>query len=60
MADIKDIKEWIASNLNVETYDGEINEFVDWATGINEITGSKIQGVDENTQISGKSIRKLI
>lgn len=60
MDDIKVIKDWLSKTLKTEVYDGKINEYVDWTTGINELTGSKISGLDENAVISGKSIRDLI
>ena len=44
----------------MDLYTGKINEFVDWVSGVNSISGTKIQGVDENTKISGESIRKLL
>lgn len=44
----------------METYKGTINEFVDWTSGINELTNIRIQGVDEDHPISGESIRNLI
>ena len=44
----------------METFKGEINEFVDWTTGINSITGNKVSGVSEQTPISGQSIRELL
>ena len=44
----------------METFKGKITEFVDWTSGIDELTGSKIQGVSEDTPVSGKSIRDLI
>jgi len=44
----------------METYKGKINEFVDWTTGVNSITGNKISGVNESTPISGQSIRELL
>lgn len=44
----------------METYKGKINEFVDWTTGVNSITGNKISGVSESTPISGQSIRELL
>jgi hypothetical protein len=31
----------------METFKGAINEFVDWTTGINSITGNKVSGVSE-------------
>jgi len=44
----------------METYQGKINEFVDWVTGINSITGNVVSGVDQDHPISGKSIRELV
>ena len=44
----------------METYQGKINEFVDWTSGVNSITGNVISGVDEQHPISGKSIRELV
>lgn len=44
----------------METYKGKINEFIDWTTGVNSITGNKISGVSESTPISGQSIRELL
>lgn len=44
----------------METFKGAINEFVDWTTGINSITGNKVSGVSEQTPISGQSIRELL
>lgn len=44
----------------METYKGEINEFVDWVSGIDELTGNKISGVSDDTPISGQSIRELV
>ena len=44
----------------METYKGEINEFIDWISGINSVTGTKLSGVTEETPISGQSIRNLI
>jgi hypothetical protein len=41
-----------------ELYTGAINEFVDWITGINKITGEHVD--TELRQISGKSIRELL
>lgn len=41
----------------VEVFNGEINEFVDWITGINELTG---ENVTANHPVSGKSIRDLL
>ena len=43
-----------------ETFKGQINEFVDWTSGVNSVTGNVITGVDEDHPISGKSIRELI
>lgn len=57
MADIKDIKEWIASNLNIETYDEDINEFVDWITGVDSFSN---RSVSSGKPISGSSIRRLL
>ena len=44
----------------METYQGKINEFVDWVSGVNSITGNTISGVDQDHPISGKSIRELL
>jgi hypothetical protein len=44
----------------METYKGKINEFVDWSSGVNSLTGNTVQGVDENHRISGESIRTLL
>lgn len=44
----------------METYQGKVNEFVDWVSGINTVTGNVIDGVDEDHPISGKSIRELV
>ena len=44
----------------METYKGKINEFVDWVTGINSVTGARITGVDDEHPISGESIRGLL
>ena len=44
----------------METFKGKITEFVDWTSGVDELTGNKIQGVSEDTPISGKSIRDLV
>ena len=44
----------------METYKGKINEFVDWVTGINSVTGARIIGVDDEHPISGESIRGLL
>lgn len=41
----------------METYNGNINEFVDWVTGKNSITG---QSDTNNLPVSGKSIRELL
>lgn len=41
----------------METYQGKINEFVDWITGDNEITG---QNQTNGLEVSGKSIRELL
>jgi hypothetical protein len=40
-----------------ETYKGQINEFVDWVTGDNEITG---QNQTEGLKVSGAAIRALL
>jgi len=60
MDNIENLKQWLADILDKEVYEGDINEYIDWTTGINEVTGSKIQGVDDDTKISGGSIRRLI
>ena len=57
MADIKDIKEWLTNNLNMETYDVDVDEFVDWITGIDSFTGRNVTG---GKPVSGRAIRKLI
>lgn len=44
----------------METYKGKINEFVDWVTGVNSVTGQAISGVDSEHPISGQSIRELL
>lgn len=44
----------------METYQGKINEFVDWVSGVDERTERVIDGVTEDIKISGESIRKLI
>ena len=44
----------------METYKGTINEYIDWTTGIDSITGNRVSGVTEETPISGKSIRELL
>lgn len=44
----------------METYKGNINEFVDWTTGVNSATGNKMDEVSSDNPISGKSIRELI
>lgn len=41
----------------METYQGKINEFVDWVTGNNEITG---QNETNSLPVSGGSIRSLL
>ena len=41
----------------METYNGHINEFVDWVTGLNSYTG---ENVTEGLQVSGGSIRQLL
>lgn len=38
-------------------YEGNINEFVDWIEGINELTG---ENVTDNKSVSGGAIRKLL
>lgn len=58
--DNANIKEWLEELLGTQVYDGDINEFVDWTTGVNEVTGSKIGGLGDDAKISGKSIRNLI
>lgn len=42
---------------NVKTYDGDINEFVDWISGIDENTG---RPVTNGLPVSGGSIRRLL
>lgn len=44
----------------METFKGKITEFVDWVSGIDELTGNKISGVSDDTPISGQSIRELV
>lgn len=44
----------------METYKGKINEFVDWVSGINSITGTRVPGVTDDVKISGESIRDLL
>ena len=39
-----------------ETYKGQITEFVDWVSGIDELTGRKVSDLP----ISGESIRALL
>ena len=41
----------------MQTYNGKINEFVDWVTGIDSTTG---QNVTDGMQVSGGSIRELL
>ena len=41
----------------METYKGQINEFIDWVTGINSRTG---ENETTNLQVSGQSIRQLL
>lgn len=41
----------------METYTGQINEFIDWVSGDNTWTG---QNVTDGLQVSGKSIRELL
>ena len=43
--------------MKVETYDGKINEFVDWVTGNNSFTG---QNESQGKPISGRAIRELL
>lgn len=57
MADINNIKEWLEEVLGIETYDGEINEFVDWVTGVDSFTN---RSVSDGKNISGGSIRRLL
>jgi hypothetical protein len=40
----------------MEAYKGEINELVNWATGLNEETGTYINGGTEPVPVSGSSI----
>ena len=42
MADINNIKEWLEEVLGIETYDGDINEFVDWVTGVDSFTNRSV------------------
>jgi hypothetical protein len=44
----------------MNTYQGKINEFINWTTGENAVTGNILDGVSKNNPISGKSIRELI
>ena len=60
MDNTENLKQWLSEILDIETSDVEINEYVDWTTGINEITGARVQGIDDNTKISGKAIRRFI
>ena len=46
--------------MKQQPYKGTINEFVDWISGINSVTGQTIVGVDKDHPISGESIRKLL
>ena len=57
MADINDIKEWLEEVLGIETYDGEINEFVDWVSGVDSFTN---RNVTDGKPASGGSIRRLL
>lgn len=41
----------------METYNGKINEFVDWVSGQNSFTGQNVTG---GLQVSGGSIRQLL
>jgi hypothetical protein len=41
----------------MDLYNGKINEFVDWVTGTNSLTGNSVTG---GLQVSGGSIRELI
>ena len=41
----------------METYKGKINEFVDWVSGIDSLTGESVTG---GLQVSGSSIRQLL
>lgn len=41
----------------MQTYEGQINEFVDWVTGINSLTDSN---VTSSLPVSGHSIRQLL
>jgi hypothetical protein len=44
----------------MDLYNEKINEFIDWVSGINSVTGNTISGVDQDHPISGKSIRELL
>lgn len=41
----------------MQTYNGRINEFVDWVSGVSDFTG---QSVTNNLPVSGGSIRRLL
>ena len=41
----------------METYQGKINEFVDWISGDNSLTGGNDTG---GKSVSGASIRELL
>jgi hypothetical protein len=41
----------------METYNGQINEFTDWVSGQNTLTGDN---VTEEKPVSGGSIRQLL
>lgn len=44
----------------METYKGEINELINWGTGLNEETGTYVDGGTEPIPVSGSSIQTLI
>ena len=44
----------------MEVYTGEINELVNWATGLNEETGTYVNGGSEPVPVSGSSIQALV
>lgn len=41
----------------METYKGHINEYIDWVSGINTLTGEDVTG---GIPVSGGSIRELL
>lgn len=57
MADIEDIKEWLAEVLGQQTFDGEITEFVDWVTGNDSFNNRNVTG---GLPVSGRRIRELL